>query len=84
MQYLLDEQGPLVTERYHFGRTVWGELGNHCRGAESTAELSSLLMVMVMLGDAPANLIADLGQQHTDTHTQGRQLRAQLPSYLEQ
>jgi hypothetical protein len=83
MQYLLEKQGALVTERYHLGRTVWDELRNHCRREGSAAELSSLLKVMVMLGDAPANFITGLTQHHAEICKRGRQLRAQLPSHLE-
>jgi hypothetical protein len=48
------------------------------------AELSALLKVMVMLEDAPATFIARLLPQHAELCRQGRQLRAQLPSYLGQ
>jgi hypothetical protein len=39
---------------------------------------------MVIIEDAPANFIASLLPQHSEICTRGRQLRAQLPSYLEQ
>lgn len=48
------------------------------------AELSALLKVMVMLEDAPANFIAYLSPQHAELCTLGRELRANLPAYLEQ
>jgi hypothetical protein len=42
----------------------------------------SLLKVMVMLGDAPADFIAKLTPPHAELCTRGRKLRAQLPSHL--
>jgi hypothetical protein len=48
------------------------------------AELSSLLKVMVMLDDAPAAFVATLSPHHAKLCARGCQLRAQLPSYLEQ
>jgi hypothetical protein len=52
----------------------------------SSIGLSELLKVMVMLEDAPTAFIVipNLPPQYTDICTRGRQLRAQLPSYLEQ
>jgi hypothetical protein len=46
--------------------------------------LASLLKVMVLLADAPPNFVAELSPVHAELATRGRQLRAQLPSYLEQ
>jgi hypothetical protein len=43
-----------------------------------------LLKVMVMLEDAPAYFIDELSPQHAEICSRGRQLRAQLSSYLEQ
>jgi hypothetical protein len=82
MQYLLEERGALVSEKDRFGRPVWDSI--YSRGNDSSGELSSLLKVMVMLEDAPFDYIAypRLSPQHADTR--GRQLRAQLPSYLVQ
>jgi hypothetical protein len=51
---------------------------------DENVELLSLLKVMVMLDDAPADFIAKLSPRSADICTRGRQLRAQLPSYLEQ
>jgi hypothetical protein len=76
----LEEQGALLSESDNYGDTVWRIL--NLRGDEG-AELSSLLKVMVMLEDAPA-FIAKLSLQHAFICMQGRQFRAQLPSYLEQ
>jgi hypothetical protein len=53
-------------------------------GDGNSAELSSLLRVVVLLEDAPADFVEKLSSQHTAIYTQGRQLRAQLPSSLEQ
>jgi hypothetical protein len=80
MQYLLEERGSLVSERDRFGRTVWGSI--YLRGY-SSVELSSLLKVMVILEDAPAGFIVRLSTKHAEICTRGRQLREELPSYLE-
>jgi hypothetical protein len=48
------------------------------------AELSLLLKVMVMLNDAPSDFIAKSSPEHAELCERGRQLRAQLPLYLEQ
>jgi ankyrin repeat protein len=82
VQYLL-EQGALMTERDSLGRTVWSELLSVYRDG-NTAEISSLLKVMVLLDDTPANFFARLSPQHAELCTRGQQLRAQLSSYLEQ
>jgi hypothetical protein len=81
MQYLLEERGALLNERDNYGRTVWSSI--HLPG-DDNIELLSLLKVMVMLDDAPADFIAKLSPRSADICTRGRQLRAQLPSYLEQ
>ena len=39
---------------------------------------------MVMCDDAPNFFIARLSPQHAELATRGRQLRAQLPEYLDQ
>jgi hypothetical protein len=82
MQYLLEEQGALMSESDHYGRTVWGKVG--VLSDDESVELLSLLKVMVMLEDAPAQFIAKLSPRSAEICTRGRQLRAQLPSYLEQ
>ena len=48
------------------------------------AELLSLLKVMVLLGDAPPDFTAKLSAEHKRLVEEGQQLRARLPSYLEQ
>jgi hypothetical protein len=83
VQWLLEEEGASILERDLVGSTVWSKLWGHC-GEGNAAELSSLLKVMVMLDDAPADVIANLLPQHAAICTNGRRLRAQLPSYLEQ
>jgi hypothetical protein len=60
--------------------TVWNLLYEE---STDTTELSSLLKVMVMLDDAPADFICDLTPQYAEICTRGRKLRAQLPAYLE-
>jgi hypothetical protein len=83
VQYLLQEQEASMTDSDDLGSTVWRMLlVQH----GSFVELSSLFKVMVMLEVAPASFIASpwLSPQHKEICTRGRQLRAQLPSYLEQ
>jgi hypothetical protein len=83
VQWLLEEQGASIIERDNLGATVWSKLWGHC-GGRNAAELSSLLKVMVMLDDTPADVIINLLPQHAAICKNGRRLRAQLPSYLEQ
>jgi hypothetical protein len=52
-------------------------------GADANA-LASLLKVMGLLADAPPDFVAKLSSTHAELTTRGRQLRAQLPLYLEQ
>jgi hypothetical protein len=81
MQYLLGERGALTTQSDNYGGTVWGTMDMQ---DDESVELLSLLKVMVMLEDAPADFIANLPPRYVEICTRGRQLRAQLPSYLEQ
>jgi ankyrin repeat protein len=81
MQYLLEEHGAPMIESDNFP-TAWTFLRHNPR--KRSAELSSLLKVMVMLGDAPADYIVKLSPRHAKLCTRGRRLRARLPSYLEQ
>jgi hypothetical protein len=83
MQYLLEEQGASMSETSRVNNTVWDCIPSDHRG-RNTAELSSLLKVVVMLEDAPAIFTARMTPQHAELCTRGRLLRAQLPSYLEQ
>jgi hypothetical protein len=93
VQWLLEEGGACINDTSHIGLTVWMVL--EIQGASSrhsilsiaqlrsiAVELSSLLKVMVMLADAPGDFIAKLSPQHAELAMQGRQYRAQLPSYL--
>jgi hypothetical protein len=85
MQYLLEEQEASISESDNNGDTVWNIIILR-NNLDESADLSSLLKVMVMLEDAPADFIANpgLSLQQAEICTRGRQLRAQLPSYLEQ
>jgi hypothetical protein len=84
MQYLLEERGASMSESDNRGRTVWDNIKLiNLRGDES-GELSSLLKIIVMLEDAPPDFIIRLSPEHADICARGRQLWAQLPSYLEQ
>jgi ankyrin repeat protein len=87
MQYLLEERGAPLTKSSVFGDTEWGNIDVDVRTALAHSDdLTSLLKVMVMLEDAPADFIANprLSPQHADICARGRQFRAQLLSYLEQ
>jgi hypothetical protein len=84
MQWLLQEQGAKMTE-HDESNTVWNYLHLSVHRAMNDAELSSLLKVVVMLEDAPFDLCCFILPPHdVELCTRGRQLRAQLPSYLEQ
>jgi hypothetical protein len=81
MHWLLSEGSATMTEISIYGQTVWDLLT--LEDADD-AELSPLSEVMVLLGDAPPDFIGELSPHHKDIVTRGRQVRMQLPSYLEQ
>jgi ankyrin repeat protein len=82
MQYLLVDGGASIFESNFAGETVWGRL--KLEDADD-AELVSLLKVMTLLDDAPAQFINNLPSRHlVRIVNEGRQLRAQLPIYLVQ
>jgi hypothetical protein len=79
--------GNIINGRY----TIWDLLRfgfnqRRYRGVEEkdVNGLSALLKVMVMLDNAPHSFISVLTPFEAKICTRGRQLRAQLPSYLEQ
>jgi hypothetical protein len=81
VHYLLAEGGANIADVDANGATVWSQLGyNIHRSTEE--ELSELLKVMVLLGDAPADFSAQRSRQHGEIIAQGQQLRAQLPGYV--
>jgi hypothetical protein len=82
-QFLLAEGGASITEANQVGGTVWTQLEGRLRSADDDA-LSSLLKVMVMLGDAPVDFIAMLKPAHAGLATWGPKLRVHLPPYVEQ
>ena len=82
-QYLLEEGSASIDEMRNLnGRLIWRVL--KMDEVNDAAALSSLLKIMVMLGDASADFIARLSPEDAELATRGRQFRAQLPSYLEQ
>jgi hypothetical protein len=89
LQWLLEEGGSSITETDICGLSVWNLLlisGHTCARGDAVA-LSSLLKVMVMLEDAPESFCVGLSLHNAtlaEISTRGRQLRTQLPSYLEQ
>jgi hypothetical protein len=82
-QWLLEEGGASIHETDVYGQTVWGSLQKAEINADADA-LASLLRVMVLIADAPPDFVAQLSPAHAELATRGQQLRAQLPSYLEQ
>ena len=83
VQWLLTEGGSSITEADRHGMTVWHKLEYNMRHLED-APLSSLLKVMVLLGDAPSMFARCLKPPHAQLFAQGQQLRTLLPAYLEQ
>jgi hypothetical protein len=76
VQWLLEEGGSSITETATHGLfTVWNLLT--IEGANAR-KLSSLLKVMALLGDAPADFIARLRSKQSKIIMRGRQLRALL------
>jgi hypothetical protein len=89
--FLFVEGGACIYSITPYGKTVWDMLhsGIHARRQAGIRELdadglSALLKVMVMLSDTPQAIISLLAPPQAELCTWGRQLRAQLPSYLEQ
>jgi hypothetical protein len=81
-RWLLTEAGASLHQEGFADRdAVWDalELGTQSSDA---AELSSLLKVMVMLQNAPAEFVKDLTPPHAELCRRGRVLRAELSSYL--
>jgi hypothetical protein len=65
-------------------RSVWDNLSKNMIIKGEPVALTSLLKVMVLLGDAPLDCIAKLSPHNAEIATQGRQIRALRPVYLEQ
>jgi hypothetical protein len=90
VEWLLEDGGSSMAETSAGGGTVWSFLD--LRGVNMdlnrSAELTSLIKVMVMLADAPKLFIAKLAPVHSDLVAHGRRIRAQLkealPAYLVQ
>jgi hypothetical protein len=81
MQYLLERGASMSEVSTNDGRSVWD---NIVLWSANSAELSSLMKIMVMVEDAPPDFNSRLSPEHADICARGRQLRAQLPSNLEQ
>jgi ankyrin repeat protein len=82
-RWLLEEGGASMTQSSTINYYAWDALIESVSKHHDNTDLAALLKVMVMLEDAPANMIAKLSPEHVEIATRGRQLRAQLPSYLE-
>jgi hypothetical protein len=81
IQWLLVEGRASITESNNYGQTVWNIL--NLKGADD-CELASLLQVMILLDDEPPGFFLTIPLQHAKICTGGRQLREQLPAFLEQ
>jgi hypothetical protein len=99
LEWLLTEGGADILEVDKDGDDVWSTLKDKIELAEfgyrkpaDDDELSSLLRVMSLLGDAPPEFNIDgngfnapfLKPHHAQIVALGQRLRARLPSYLEQ
>jgi hypothetical protein len=76
-----------ITEANDRGDTIWKILADHLLSVhladESVNEVIALLRVMVLKGDPPDDLVADLKQtEHARVVEEGARLRAALPAYL--
>jgi hypothetical protein len=80
-QWLLSDGGSNIGERNYHGATVWSNLENRIPWADDW-ELSSLLRVMVLLGDAPPSFVRLLKPQHALIIERGKQILVILPAYL--
>jgi hypothetical protein len=87
VQWLLEEGGADITDEVvirgiHYN--LWTLFCSHSRSFESDTDLQSLLKVMVLFSDGPPKFVAKLSPQLVQLATQGRQIRALRPSYLQQ
>jgi hypothetical protein len=95
LKWMLTEGGALITDVtvqddvHSF--TVWDSISESPDlPSYDSASLLSLLKVVVLLDDAPADFIAIMSPQnaeivaHAEIVTRGREIRALRPSYLEQ
>jgi hypothetical protein len=90
-RWLIEVGGASLTDGYD--QTVWHEFSErHWCGTnyflelddETELELSLLLKVMVMLCDAPPECMNGLSPQNAEIVKRGKQLRVQLPTYLQE
>jgi hypothetical protein len=82
-RWLIEEGGASVSQSNAAGeKNVWRALCEGLGEDADTADLAALLKVMVLIDDAP-DVIAKVSPAHAKIVMRGRQLRAQLPSYLE-
>ena len=83
-KWLLLKGGASMNDVNRYGETVWHALGWRTYTPEAEDELSSMLCVMVLLGDAPSNYTARLPPQLIEIFVRGKLFRTQLPGYLKQ
>jgi hypothetical protein len=82
-QWILEERGARNPVSAVDDRNAWSALRDSILDGTDSADLAALSKVMVLLDDAPADVIDELSPAHAKIATRGRQLRARLPSYLE-
>jgi hypothetical protein len=94
VQWLLEEGGAKITDESFSKqseppyktevKSVWDSVADSLWVPPVEAELTSLLKVMVLLGDAPTTFIAKLQLHEAEIAFRGLQIRALRPPYLEQ
>jgi ankyrin repeat protein len=87
MRWLLAEAGASMGEvGNEVHATIWNNhyIGTDEHSLRAEESRSALLKVMMMLEDVPPDFIAKLRSQYAELCTQGKQYRAQLPTYVNQ
>jgi ankyrin repeat protein len=83
VQWLLEEGGAKISDVVVIdseSKSIWDFIPM----SSNILEQKSLLKVMVLLDDAPPNFVANLKRHHAKITSQGRQIRALRPVYMEQ
>jgi hypothetical protein len=83
LQWLLEIGGACIEETTDAGTSVWDAL----RGSLvhlSLAEVTSLLLFMVVRGTPSAGLVAALRPEHAQLVREGYRIQTRLPAYLVQ
>jgi hypothetical protein len=80
-KWLLEHGGADIAEANYRGITIWEILAKEF-SRRPAAEVTTLLRVLVVRGDPPADLFARLRPEHARVVEEGARLRAALPAYL--